>query len=618
MKKTIIILLSIALALVMLICGMLAYSYIRDTNASKWDEQYNLGIRYLRDGQYQEAVLAFTAAIDIAPRKYEAYIARGDAYIELDNYQAAQQDYQQAIVLAPDCHQEVAPKLDQVQIVIETHHQSDISQPRTVQDELIQPDTVPDEPTQPETEPTVNIEENKKHISKIIRYDSGAAELAAAFQYSHDGKLLEYLENTNDGYGHDFQINSHYFYDDAGNPIRKEYQGLFTAIYEYYYTEGLLSGYKETFTSGDGIDEPISTMYYLERNAAGNIVRSYYESENGNSHGSKDLSYDAYGRRIRESALHFYGGDTQNPGSSALVTVYDYTYHGLILEAMEGFSLDGSHPVSLFPYINMELELLPSYVLGGVCSFETDSEGYLISARDNQGQLIASFEYQDFSYGEDPWSEPPDIDYRLAYSDILDSFADLLERGPEEHSQTEGEAGAAELRRFLSPEEASQGLGYAIQDISGDGIPELIISPIGQQEMATSFGTTIYAVYTCNDGIPSLTFAGWSRNRYDLLFDGSIRNEGSNGAMYSCNSINRLSQDGTELVCQDIYFTDVSDMGAPDTIVYYHNTDGVWDKSYAGNIQLIKDQYYEEIRRLTQISSQPIELTPFSQYQPSH
>lgn len=47
---------------------------------TSWQEQYDLGVRYLSEGNYEEAVIAFTAAIEIDPKRPEAFIRRGDAY----------------------------------------------------------------------------------------------------------------------------------------------------------------------------------------------------------------------------------------------------------------------------------------------------------------------------------------------------------------------------------------------------------------------------------------------------------------------------------------------------------------------------------------------------------
>ena len=42
-----------------------------------WQEQYDLGVRYLAEGNYEEAIIAFTAAIEIDPNRVEAYMGRG-------------------------------------------------------------------------------------------------------------------------------------------------------------------------------------------------------------------------------------------------------------------------------------------------------------------------------------------------------------------------------------------------------------------------------------------------------------------------------------------------------------------------------------------------------------
>ena len=48
--------------------------------AEQWQEQYDLGVRYLSEGNYEEAIIAFTAAIEIDPNRAEAYVSRGNAY----------------------------------------------------------------------------------------------------------------------------------------------------------------------------------------------------------------------------------------------------------------------------------------------------------------------------------------------------------------------------------------------------------------------------------------------------------------------------------------------------------------------------------------------------------
>ena len=54
-----------------------------------WQEQYDLGLRYLSEGKYQEAILAFEAAIAIDPRRPEAYAGLADAHLAAGDEAAA-------------------------------------------------------------------------------------------------------------------------------------------------------------------------------------------------------------------------------------------------------------------------------------------------------------------------------------------------------------------------------------------------------------------------------------------------------------------------------------------------------------------------------------------------
>ena len=68
-----------------------------------WQAQYDLGVRYLSEGNYEEAILTFTAAIEIDPKRVPAYVGRGDAYVKYgetdENLAAAKADYEKAIEL---------------------------------------------------------------------------------------------------------------------------------------------------------------------------------------------------------------------------------------------------------------------------------------------------------------------------------------------------------------------------------------------------------------------------------------------------------------------------------------------------------------------------------------
>lgn len=72
----------------------------------------NLGSKYLLSLDYEDAVKAFSKAIDIDPKKPDAYIGRGDAYAALNMNELARDDYEYAISLDEACRESLLPKIE--------------------------------------------------------------------------------------------------------------------------------------------------------------------------------------------------------------------------------------------------------------------------------------------------------------------------------------------------------------------------------------------------------------------------------------------------------------------------------------------------------------------------
>lgn len=92
MKRVYVLILVLCLSLGLVGCGQ---------KAPTWQEQYDLGVRYLSEGNYEEAIIAFTTAIEIDPKHPTAYVGRGDAYIgsgkTSESLASALSDYKQAV-----------------------------------------------------------------------------------------------------------------------------------------------------------------------------------------------------------------------------------------------------------------------------------------------------------------------------------------------------------------------------------------------------------------------------------------------------------------------------------------------------------------------------------------
>lgn len=83
MRKKLWIVLSAVLIVAIAAGAMICLFYIHrveKTATPSWRIQYDLGVRYLREGKYEEAVIAFKAAIEINPKRSSAYMGLADAY----------------------------------------------------------------------------------------------------------------------------------------------------------------------------------------------------------------------------------------------------------------------------------------------------------------------------------------------------------------------------------------------------------------------------------------------------------------------------------------------------------------------------------------------------------
>ena len=113
---------------------------------STWQEQYDLGVRYLSEGNYEEAIIAFTAVIELAAAladyqtvlelddtRVDAYLGMADVYIRQDNYSDALDILQQGILEANDTS-ELESKINEIKesqryVTVRTMRSDDVGGP---------------------------------------------------------------------------------------------------------------------------------------------------------------------------------------------------------------------------------------------------------------------------------------------------------------------------------------------------------------------------------------------------------------------------------------------------------------------------------------------------------
>ena len=92
-------------------------------------------------------------------------------------------------------------------------------------------------------------------------------------------------------------------------------------------------------------------------------------------------------------------------------------------------------------------------------------------------------------------------------------------------------------------------LGYLLQDISGDGIPELIIGNMGSGNEADQyFQDVMYDMFTLQNAYPIRVLASSSRDRFRLCTDNLVLNDGSGGASSQSAILYRLNGRDKEFV----------------------------------------------------------------------
>ncbi len=112
-KRTVIVSMTAILIVFAVIIGVNIYN----APAKRLAEQLDLGNRYLDEMDYEQAVVAFTKAIEIDPTNTDAYLGAADAYIGLEDFESAKAVLEQGIENVTDVN--MAEKLKDKQIEID-------------------------------------------------------------------------------------------------------------------------------------------------------------------------------------------------------------------------------------------------------------------------------------------------------------------------------------------------------------------------------------------------------------------------------------------------------------------------------------------------------------------
>jgi len=288
-----------------------------------WQEQYDLGIRYLEDGNYEEAIIAFTAAIEIDPKRAPAYIGRGDAYIGFgeteENLAAALADYEAAIELDETNAQAYLGLADvyirkgdydkALEVLWDGLEKTGNDQ--AIVDKLAEMErgNITDSSGRIRRECTYDVSGNLMYIH-THDYDEQGRQ-SAVTSYDSAGVQTGHVDIGYDAAGN--QLNNYHWgddgvvgrmdneYDSAGNLVKQTHysiQGDMELYYAFQYNEnGKCTRENQYYSTGELMGYKI-----LEYNAAGQKVKESGFGPDGALHGYFLFEYNSADDRVKYSS----------------------------------------------------------------------------------------------------------------------------------------------------------------------------------------------------------------------------------------------------------------------------------------------------------------------------
>ena len=188
--------------------------------------------------------------------------------------------------------------------------------------------------------------------------------------------------------------------------------------------------------------------------------------------------------------------------------------------------------------------------------------------------------------------EEPDVDYEDVFAPVLDEARDIIKNGYDfDRDYDHSSEGLMERVMYPGDEDLSEVIGYYYKDFNGDDIPELLIGENAANEYDNPNDIAyIYGGYSCKDGKPVCFVEGWARNRQNYLGDGRFFNMGSGGAMNTCFGEWHLSEDGSEQVWDDFYFS--QEDAASRAPVFFHNTTGNEEVDESEKLDITEEEFW--------------------------
>ena len=202
--------------------------------------------------------------------------------------------------------------------------------------------------------------------------------------------------------------------------------------------------------------------------------------------------------------------------------------------------------------------------------------------------------------------------YEREYGKLVEGIYNFVNDGNMDKVPQQGMTGIYELRDHMGYVDALNMLGYTLQDINNDKVPELIFAILDNEKQGKGYyGKDIYAIYTFVDGKIKFVDEGWARSNIKLLANNMFLTRGNSSNTDYVLVLENLLPNGNKR-CVDIYFTRSKSNNEPGLDVY-RNDVGRADVAVSQKTNMTADDFFDMGTEMAG-DSVKLELLPLKEY----
>ena len=204
--------------------------------------------------------------------------------------------------------------------------------------------------------------------------------------------------------------------------------------------------------------------------------------------------------------------------------------------------------------------------------------------------------------------------YEQEYRKIVAGVCDYLTTGNTAGLPAQGLTGFEELEGHNDPGQGVSSVGYTLQDINNDKVPELIFAILDNEKQGKGYyGKDIYAVYTFVDGKIKFVDEGWARSNLQLLPNNMLLTRGNSSNTDYVLVLEDLLPNGNKR-CVDMYFTRLKNGNASaNGLDIYRNDVGRADVAVSQKTNMTADDFFDMGTEMAG-DSVKLELLPLKEY----